>query len=148
MLDINEPESFPDMLRRVLGDRLRPNCDTFVDMFAQDGVLEYPFAPPGLNTPLKGQDAIIANFQRIRKLLRIDSVTNVSQIEVSDPNTVILEFYGRGEGVVTGEAYEQRYVSIIRLHDGRITHYKDYWNPIAVLRAVKGSEATRALNMD
>ena len=62
MRNVDAPESFPDMLRRVLGDRLAPNCDTFVDMFAQDGILEYPFAPSGLKTHLKGQDAIIANF--------------------------------------------------------------------------------------
>ena len=73
---------------------------------------------------------------------------NVSEIEVGDPDTVVLEFFGRGEGVITGEAYEQRYISVIRLRDGRITHYKDYWNPIAVLQAVKGSEVTRNLTMD
>ena len=39
-------ESFPAMLRRVLGNRLKPDAETFPDMFAVDGVLEYPFAPP------------------------------------------------------------------------------------------------------
>jgi uncharacterized protein len=68
-----------------------------------DGVLEYPYAPPGLNTPISGRDAIIANFQRISKLLRIDGVTAVSAIEVSDPEMVVLEFCGRGEGLITRE---------------------------------------------
>ena len=143
-----EIESFPDMLRRVLGSRLKPECGTFVDMFALDGVLEYPFAPPGLSTAHRGQEAITANFERIRKLLRIDAVTDVSEIETTDPNTVILEFYGRGEGLTTGEAYQQRYLSIIRMHGGSITHYQDYWNPIAVLQALKGDEVTRALTLD
>ena len=148
MSERNEAESFPDMLRRVLGSRLRPHAETFVDMFAPDGVLEYPFAPPGLNTPLEGRDAIIANFQRIRKVLRIDGVADVSEIEVSDPDLIVLEFSGHGEGLVTGEAYDQRYISVIRMRDGSIVHYKDYWNPIAVLQAVKGSEAMRGLTME
>ncbi len=117
-------------------------------MFAVDGVLEYPYAPPGLNTPIAGRDAIIANFQRIRKLLRIDGVANVFEIGVSDPDVVVLEFSGRGEGLITKEAYDQRYISVIRLRDGKIVHYKDYWNPIAFLRAVKGSETTRAFTVD
>lgn len=145
MSETDSVESFPAMLRRVLGKRLRPNAETFPDMFAADVVLEYPFAPPGLNTPIAGRDAIIANFQRIRPLLRIDGVADVSEIEVSDPDMVVLEFTGHGEGLITKEAYIQRYISVIRMRDGNIVHYKDYWNPIAFLQAVKGSETTRAL---
>lgn len=148
MSETDSVESFPAMLRRVLGNRLKPDAETFPDMFAMDGILEYPYAPPGLSTPIAGRDAIIANFQRIRKLLRIDGVADVSEIEVSDPDMVVLEFSGRGEGVITKEVYGQRYISVIRMHDGSIVHYKDYWNPIALLRAVKGSETTRALTID
>ncbi len=148
MSETDAVESFPAMLRRVLGNRLRPDAETFPDMFAVDGVLEYPYAPPGLNTPIAGRDAIIANFQRIRKLLRIDGVADVSEIEVSDPDMVVLEFSGRGEGILTKEAYNQRYISVIRMRDGNIAHYKDYWNPIAFLRAVKGSETTKAFTID
>ncbi|WP_428536130.1 nuclear transport factor 2 family protein [Rhodopila sp.] len=153
MMEINVSEtdsfeSFPAMLRRVLGDRLRPDAETFPEMFAVDGVLEYPYAPPGLSTPIAGRDAIIANFQRIRKLLRIDGVADVCEIGASDPDMVVLEFSGRGEGVITKEAYNQRYISVIRMRDGNIVHYKDYWNPIALLRAVKGSVTTRAFTID
>jgi len=148
MSETESAESFPAMLRRVLGNRLRPDAETFPDMFTVDGVLEYPFAPPGLNTPIAGRDAIVANFQRIRKVLQIDAVADVSEIEVSDPELVVLEFSGRGEGVITKEAYDQRYISVIRMRDGNIVHYKDYWNPIALVRAIKGSEATKGLTID
>ena len=148
MSETHADESFPAMLRRVLGHRLRPDAESFPDMFAVDGVLEYPYAPPGLNTPIAGRDAIIANFQRIRPVLRIDAVTDVFEIEVSDPDTIVLEFSGRGEGLITKEAYDQRYISVIRMRNGNIVHYKDYWNPIALLQAIKGSGTTRALTMD
>src|SRR5271168_4889224 len=75
MSDTGILESFPAMLRRVLGDRLTPDVTTFPDMFAPDGMLEYPYAPPGRRTPRRGRDAIVANFQIVRKWLRIDSVT-------------------------------------------------------------------------
>ena len=148
MSETDSAESFPAMLRRVLGRRLKPAAETFPDMFAADGVLEYPYAPPGLHTPMAGRDAIIANFQRIRKQLRIDGVTDVCEIEVSDPDVIVLEFSGHGEGLITKEAYRQRYISVIRMRDGNIVHYKDYWNPIALLHAVKGSATTQALTFD
>ncbi|WP_428489116.1 nuclear transport factor 2 family protein [Rhodopila sp.] len=148
MSETDAVESFPAMLRRVLGNCLKPDAETFPDMFAVDGVLEYPFAPPGLSTPIAGRDAIIANFERIRTLFRIDGVADVSEIEVSDPDMVVLEFSGHGEGLLTKEAYNQRYISVIRMRDGNIVHYKDYWNPIALVQAVKGSEITRASAID
>ena len=148
MPDTHSAESFPAMLRRVLGSRLAPSAETFPDMFAADGVLDYPFAPPGLDTPVAGRAAIVANFERIRKLLRIDGVSDVAEIATGDPDTVVLEFSGFGEGVNTKESYQQRYISVIRLREGRIALYKDYWNPIAFVQAVKGSEATRALTIE
>ncbi len=145
MSESNIVESFPTMLRRVLGDRLNPKAETFPYMFAVDGVLEYPFAPPGLNTPITGREAIIANFNRIRPLLRIDGVANVYEIQVKDPAMIVLEFSGYGQGLLTGVAYDQRYISVIRLRDGNIVHYKDYWNPVAFVRAVKGTAAVKEL---
>ena len=148
MPETESVESFPAMLRRVLGKRLRPDAETFTAMFAVDGVLEYPFAQPGLNIRIAGRDAIVANFQRLRTLLRVDSVADVSEIKVNDLDVVILEFSGRGEGVITKESYKQRYIVVIRLHNGNLFDYKDYWKPITLLQAINGIEATRGLVID
>ncbi len=88
--------------------------------------------------PLIGQDAIVANFQVIRKLLRVDAVTEVVVYETDDPQIVMIEFAGHGEGLVTRESYDQSYISVIRVRDGRIVHDKDYRNPIALLRTLNG----------
>jgi len=34
------------LLREVLAERLDPGAETFVEMFDDDGVLEFPFAIP------------------------------------------------------------------------------------------------------
>jgi len=31
---------------------------------------------------------------------------------------------------------------VIHLRDGNVVRYKDYWNPIALLRAIKGGQTT------
>lgn len=138
-------ESFPDMLRRVLGKRLKPEVTTFTDMFATDGVLEYPFAPPGLKTPLVGRDAIVANFQTLKKWFRVDSVTEVVVHETGDSQFLMIEFAAQGEGLMTKQPYNQRYISVIRVRDGHIVHYKDYWDPLALLRAVNGEESMKGV---
>jgi ketosteroid isomerase-like protein len=95
-----------------------------------------------------GRDAIVANFQIITKLLRIDNVTEVVVYKTDDPQVVMIEFAGHGEGLITREAYDQRYISVIRLRDGHIVHYKDYWNPLTLLRTLKGEEVMKAVAMD
>lgn len=63
----------------------------------------------------------------------------------TDPDVTIVEFEGFGSGVATGESYDQRYISVIRTDAGRIMHYRDYWNPLVVLRALRGSAVVDAL---
>ena len=60
-------------------------------------------------------------------------------------DTVVIEFTCEGRGVKTGVAYDQAYISVVTLRDGRIARYKDYWNPLVVLAALGGSEAVAAL---
>lgn len=36
-------KSFSAMLRTALGDRIAPDADSFLDMMADDGVMEFPF---------------------------------------------------------------------------------------------------------
>ena len=141
MPDTAAPETFAAMLRRILAHRLRSEAETFPDMFTEDGVQEYPFAPPGMSTPIVGRDAIAANLARIRKLFRIDGVIDAVEIETTDPNLIVIEFSGFGEGLLTKEPYDQRYISVIRMRDGYIANYRDYWNPIALVRTIKGREA-------
>jgi ketosteroid isomerase-like protein len=43
--------------------------------------------------------------------------------------------------VRTGVAYDQTYISVVTLRDGRIARYKDYWNPLVALAALGGAEA-------
>jgi uncharacterized protein len=39
-------ELFAALLRSNLGDQLAPEAISFVDMLADDAVMEFPFAPP------------------------------------------------------------------------------------------------------
>jgi hypothetical protein len=45
-----------------------------------------------------------------------------------------------GHGVQTRKPYDNRYVSVITIHDRKVTHWRDYWNPQVVLNAVGGLE--------
>jgi uncharacterized protein len=114
-------------------------------MVAEDGVIEFPYAPPGFAQRLKGREAIAAHLQALAERLEFNSVADVVKHETADPEVVIIEYSGFGRGLPTHEPYEQRYISVIRVRDGQIIRYQDYWNPIAVLRTLRGREFVESL---
>jgi ketosteroid isomerase-like protein len=141
----DDMESFSAMLRKALGDRIDAGANAFIDMMAEHAVMEFPYALPGLPVRLDGKDAVARHLKRVAGLIAFDRMGTPTVHPSTDPNLVIIEFDGFGRGVETGEAYDQRYISVIRTENGRITFYRDYWNPIAVLRATKGAAHVDAL---
>lgn len=141
---IDPVQSFSAMLRQTLGGHLKPGVETFVEMFAKDGVMEFPFALPSPRR-VEGREALAAHIAFLAGRIEFLSVSDVVKHVTGDPEVFIVEFAGSGRAVATGEPFEQRYISVIRLRDGRIIHYTDYWNPIAVLRTTRGREFVESL---
>lgn len=139
-------ESFSAMLQKALGNRLAPDAATFLDMLADNAVMEFPYAPPGFATRLEGKVAIARHLESLGVMIAFDGMGAPAIYATNDPDLTILEVEGFGRGVSTGEPYDQRYISVIRMENGRIVHYRDYWNPLALLRALRGGAAVDALS--
>jgi len=108
----------------------------FADLFADDGVLEYPFALPGQPPQLIGRQAIRAHFANAlaaRSLFRMDDVTATVH-RTDDPEVVVTQIEHTGTSSLTGQPYRFRALGIIRVRDGLIVHYQDYMDPIATAR--------------
>lgn len=138
-------ESFSTMLREALGSRISPDAVTFLEMLADDGVMEFPYSPPGLPSRLDGKAAIARHLEGLGAVIAFDRMGSPVVHATTDPDMTILEFEGSGRSVSTGELYDQRYISVIRTDAGRIVHYRDYWNPLVVLRALRGSVVDQSL---
>jgi uncharacterized protein len=108
----------------------------FADLFAEDEVLEYPFALPGQPRELRGRDAIRDYFgvsSRSRQLFEMDGVDAIVR-ETDDPEVVVAEIEHHGRSRITGEAYRFRALGVIRVVEGQIVTYQDYMDPIATAR--------------
>jgi uncharacterized protein len=128
-----------DMLTRALGHRVDPSAKSFIDLMSDDFVMEFPYARPGMPTKVEGKAAVLTHLVKVGAGVTVDSTSNLVVHETMDPEVVILEFDGHGRALKTGEAYEQRYISVIRARGGRMIHFKDYWNPIQGLKAQLGA---------
>jgi uncharacterized protein len=108
----------------------------FADLFAADGVLAYPFAPPGHPQELRGRDAIRDYFSRAgqsRELFLMEGV-DAETWETGDPDVVITQITHHGQSSVTGGPYTFTALGVIRVRDGEIARYDDYMDPIALAR--------------
>jgi uncharacterized protein len=139
------PRQVAEQVRRmVAGEEV-----VFADLFAADGVLTYPFAPPGQAPELRGRDAIRAYFARLgnaRDLFVMDGVDALVR-QTDDPEVVITEITHYGRSNVTGAPYRFTAVGVIRVRDGEIIRYDDYMDPIALARLLgRTSELAAALS--
>lgn len=132
------------VMKEALGDRVDPSAASFIDLMSEDFVMEFPYARPGMQTRIEGRPAVVAYLMTVGQGVSVDTIGNVVVHETADPEVVIVEFEAHGRALKVGEAYEQRYISVIRARGGRMIHYKDYWNPLQGLKAQLGSAAVEA----
>jgi len=110
------PSEIAEQVRRmVAGEGV-----VFADLFAVDGVLEYPFALPGQPPRLLGREAIrghFANARAARALFRMDEVT-LTVFRTDDPEVVVTQIDHVGTSAVTSRPYRSHASGIIRVRDG------------------------------
>jgi ketosteroid isomerase-like protein len=124
---------------------LQFDMDAQADMYAEDGVLEWPFAPEGMPRRVLGREAIrrvlVPLGERARAaghhLLRYDSVV---VHDTSDPEVIVAEFDVQGEIVPSGQPYQLSYVQVLRVRDGKIVTFRDYWSPLALSNLLAHAE--------
>ena len=119
----------------------------WIELFADDAVVEFPYAPPGLPGRFEGKEAIDHYFRATPEKFLGLSFRDVRRYPTTDPDVALAEAHGSATIASTGKRYEQDYVMVLRTRHGRIVLYREYWNIAAVLEAFGGTEALgRAVN--
>lgn len=145
MSDTNTIPSFGAMLRRALKDAIIAQAgEDFLEMCDENVVFQFPFAPDGAVRELRGRSALAAYLPKANALLGFESMSAALAHRSTDGETFFLEFTCKGQGVETGERYDQDYISVVRVQNGRIVQYRDYWNPLILLKAVGGAEKLKS----
>lgn len=117
-----------------LHDRVRDDYDMDgqADLYAQDGTLELPFAPPGMPRCIRGREEIrkflVAAGQRARRAgRRIVRYDPLVVHETTDHEVIVAEFDLHGEVAATGAAYRMPFIQVLRVRDGEIVSMRDYF---------------------
>lgn len=120
------------LLDKAVGLLLAKDMSGFADLWATDGTMEFPFAPPGWPAHLDGREAVREYLRGYTDVFDIRNVTQQTVHETTDPEVIVAELEVDGVLVGTGEPYQRRYISVITVRDGHIAGYRDYWSPLGM----------------
>jgi uncharacterized protein (TIGR02246 family) len=117
---------------------LSGDADDFADLFAPDGVIEAPFAPPGAPARLEGREAIREYSRHVMASpLRLEDFEVAELYQTQDPEVVIVEMRTKGTVTTTGQSFAATSIQVLRIRDGQIVLFRDFADP-RVLEDVMG----------
>ena len=109
--------------------------EDYFDLLTDDVVFEYVISVPGYPRRVERRQNIIDLYSGYGDLMTVHSADNLRVYRDPEASVVVLEYEVHGESVQTGLPYNNRFVSIITVKDHKVTHWRDYLDPIAVFDA-------------
>ena len=122
---------------RIIREGLEGLADgeDYFDLLADDVVVEYVISVPGYPGRVEGRQAVIDLYSGYDDYMAVHTADNLRVYRDPEASVAVLEYEVHGESVLTGRPYNNRFASIITVKDRKVTHWRDYLDPIAVFDA-------------
>lgn len=122
--------ALPTWLTDAIDSLTTGDLDGWMSIYTPDAVHEFPFAPADRVRRLEGREAIAAYMSEIVNggRLRFGSFTNIRARAAGDE--IIVEADGHHHRIADDAPVQLSYVWFITLHDGQVTHLRDYMGPL------------------
>jgi ketosteroid isomerase-like protein len=118
------------------------DLDAFEAIWQEDAIQDIPFPPEGFGkfvTPqFIGREEIMRHYRAAFENRR-DHVFWIDEVyRPDDGKTIIIEAHARSVVGETAKVYENSYVCIFTIADGKIERLKEFANPLAFMNAFGG----------
>ena len=110
--------------------------EDFFDTLAEDAVFEYVISVPGYPRRIVGREAVAELYSGYGETMVLHGSDELAVHRDPEASVVVLEYTVHGRAVRTGRAYDNHFVSVITITDRKITHWRDYLDPVAVFDAI------------
>ncbi|RJQ73775.1 hypothetical protein D5S17_24450 [Pseudonocardiaceae bacterium YIM PH 21723] len=122
---------------RIIEDGLAGHTDGhhFYELLAEDVVVEYVVTIPGYPRRIEGRQAVRDLYANYGEVMRLHSADGLAVHHDRDTGVIVLEYAVHGKSVHTGRDYDNHFVSVLTIKDRKVTHWRDYMDPVAVFEA-------------
>jgi uncharacterized protein len=121
-----------DVVEQVLRASREMDTETFVNLIAPDGYIEWPYRPAGIPGRVEGREQISEFLAETKGLVRFDEYRDTVIHETTDPEVVIVEYDAHGTVLPTGAPLHQTIIAVLRIKEGLVVSYRDYLNPLVL----------------
>jgi uncharacterized protein len=127
-------EVFEHLQRAWLGEV----SDLTDGLWAEDVIVETPFAPPGRPQRWQGREEFSAFAAATRAALpvRLEEVRNVVIHQTTDPEVLVVEYELAGTVTTSGRHASASFIGVLRARNGQIVHWREYQNTLAMAEAL------------
>jgi ketosteroid isomerase-like protein len=124
-----------ETFRRMTDLILAADMEAVAELWAPDGIAEFPFAAGSSPRRLHGREEVRAYLARYPELMEMTEVAALTVRPTDDPDTVVVEWTATGRTVATSQPYRLDYIVVLTVRDGLITLFRDYWSPLSAASA-------------
>jgi ketosteroid isomerase-like protein len=123
-----------DLVRGALGDLV--DGEHFFDVVADDVVYEVLYDVPGWPRVIKGRTDLMAAFRGYVDAIALQSADKLMTHKADNSHVVVIEYEVHGTILATRVQYDNRFCSIIKIENRKITHWRDYMDSLAAWNAL------------
>jgi len=109
--------------------------EDYFDLLADDVIFEYVISVPGYPRHVEGRQNIIDLYSGYDDYMTVHTADNLRVYRDPKASVAVLEYEVHGESAQTGRPYDNRFASIITVKRNKVTHWRDYLDPIAIFDA-------------
>lgn len=106
------------------------DTQAWLELLSGDAIVEFPYAPSlGYPTRIQGTTAIAELMNATTTKFGPFSFTDISITLSESKDEAWASFHGEASVPETKKIYRQDYAAFMRVRDGKIVYYREYWNP-------------------
>jgi ketosteroid isomerase-like protein len=127
-------EPYFELVRKALGDHV--DGGHFFDIVSDNVVYEVLYEFPGWPRVIRGRDDLMVKFKGYGKNIRLHSADNLITHKVDNGRVFVIEYEVHGTILATGIEYNNRFCSIIKIENRKISRWRDYMDSLAAWSAL------------
>lgn len=118
--------------------------EAWLALFHPQAVIEFPYAAAiGFPHRLSGHQEIRRYIQSLPPAFKRFEASGIKLYPHVGGESLTAEFTGFIPGDDRAPEYRQRYICLLMTRDGKILHYKEFWDPNAVTQYLSGQGQPR-----
>ena len=144
---MNTDQSAGQVLLQTLLNAFSEGAGAAIVLFQDDAVIEFPYAASAGAPERRKMDknAYYAHLEAGLKHMPGLKFSDLRVYPLARPGGYWAEVHGEGLIPSTGNTYHQDYVIHFTLQSGKFSTYKEYWDPVASLKAFGGAGGTQEM---